>query len=84
MNNLFVISCKVLDNYKIEIQFSDGYSGVCNVKEALWGELFEPLKNLEYFKTAFVSPEMKTVCWPNGADFAPEFLKNLCDELVIV
>ena len=42
----------------------------------LHGEIFEPLKAIEYFKTLRVHPELHTVVWPNGADFAPEFLRS--------
>ncbi|PIV32867.1 MAG: hypothetical protein COS34_10690 [Lysobacterales bacterium CG02_land_8_20_14_3_00_62_12] len=38
-------------------------------------EVFEPLRNAEYFKSFRLHPELLTVVWPNGADFAPEFLR---------
>jgi hypothetical protein len=40
----------------------------------LWGGVFEPLKDPEFFRRVAVNPETRTVEWPNGADFAPEFL----------
>jgi hypothetical protein len=40
------------------------------------GEVFEPLRDVEYFKTFKLHPELRTVVWPNGADFAPEFLRS--------
>jgi hypothetical protein len=42
--------------------------------EELKGEIFQPLKDVEYFKKFTVHPELHTLAWPNGADFAPEFL----------
>jgi len=39
----------------------------------LWGTVFEPLRDVEYFKRFTVHPELKTLVWPNGAEFAPEF-----------
>jgi len=33
------------------------------------------LKDQEYFKAFMLHPELRTVVWPNGADFAPEFLR---------
>ncbi|NCP15835.1 DUF2442 domain-containing protein, partial [bacterium] len=30
-----------------------------------------------YFAQARLDPDTHTVCWPNGADFAPEFLYEM-------
>jgi hypothetical protein len=37
-----------------------------------WGEVFDPLRDPSYFAQARLTEW--TVEWPNGADFAPEFL----------
>ena len=58
--------------YVLEIEFSDGMKKKVDVGRELKGEVFEPLKDPEYFALAAV--EGGTVAWPNGADFAPEFL----------
>jgi hypothetical protein len=55
------------------LRFSDGTEGEVDLRPELYGEVFEPLKNLDVFKTFFVNPEWGTIAWPNGADFAPEF-----------
>ncbi|MEI7934114.1 MAG: hypothetical protein WCH30_03545 [Chlorobiaceae bacterium] len=39
----------------------------------LYGELFEPLKEKEFFSSFTL--EGRTLSWSNGADFAPEFLR---------
>jgi hypothetical protein len=39
------------------------------------GEVFEPLSDASYFRQFRVHPELGTLVWPNGADFAPEFLR---------
>jgi ribosomal protein L31E len=36
--------------------------------------MFAPLKDPARFKAFRVDPELETVVWENGADFAPEFL----------
>ena len=39
-----------------------------------FGPVFEPLKDPSYFGRLAVNPDLDTIVWPNGADFAPEFL----------
>ncbi len=60
--------------YKVWITFEDGKEGEINLKNKLRGEVFEPLRNQDLFKTARLDRELNTICWQNGADFAPEFL----------
>ncbi len=67
-------SATYLDGYKIEVSFSDGVTGIIDLENELWGEVFEPLKKLEIFKAFKLDPELKTIVWPTGADLAPEFL----------
>ena len=65
---------RYLDRYRIELTYEDGVRGVIDLEGELWGEVFEPLKDPEAFKAFRLDPELQTIVWPNGADFAPEFL----------
>jgi hypothetical protein len=47
------------------------------LRDELFGEVFEPLREMEFFKSFSVSTDLHTVTWPNGADLAPEFLHSL-------
>ena len=69
-----VKAAKYLDAYKIRISFEDGVEGDIDLEKELWGEVFEPLKDLTVFKTFQINAELNTIVWPNGADFAPEYL----------
>jgi len=68
-----VISAKPLDDFKIEVEFSDGTHGVISLKDRLFGPVFEPLKDPDYFEQLTID-EFGVICWPNGADIAPDAL----------
>ena len=67
-----VIGVRVEGPYVLEIVFSDGKGGLIDLSEQIYGEVFEPLRDPDYFRLAGI--EGSTVAWPNGADFSPEFL----------
>jgi len=69
-----VVEVKPLDGYRLWIRFDDGKAGTVDLAAELWGPMFEPLKDTEFFAQASVDPDLETVTWPNGADLAPEFL----------
>lgn len=62
--------------HTIWLRFSDGAEGEVDLSGELYGEIFEPLRAPEYFKSFRVHPELRTLVWANGADFAPEFLRS--------
>jgi hypothetical protein len=69
-----VTDAKYIREFTLYLRFSDGSDGEVDLEHELDGEIFEPLKNIIYFKDFSVNQELHTVVWPNGADFAPEFL----------
>jgi hypothetical protein len=69
-----VVAARHVNDYVIRLRFSDGTEGEVDLRDELYAEVFEPLKDLDVFKTFFVNPEWGTIAWPNGADLAPEFL----------
>ena len=74
---LHIKSAHYITDFKIWVSFDDGTTGEVDLKDSLNGPVFEPLKNVEVFAKVSVDPELETVVWPNGADLAPEFLKEL-------
>ena len=71
MNKVATVSA--LDDYRLEVSFADGVRGVISLKDKLYGPVFEPLKDVPYFKQVRVD-EFGAICWPNGADLAPDAL----------
>lgn len=66
--------------HSLALQFNDGASRQVNLLPELFGPVFEPLRDTEFFSRVVLDPVCGTVVWPNGADFAPEFLRALPDE----
>jgi hypothetical protein len=74
---LHITSAQHISAHKLLISFDDGSSGEVDLSGTLTGPIFEPLKDIGYFSQVSVDPELETITWPNGADLAPEFVKEL-------
>ncbi len=61
-------------DYTVHLHFTDGTEGDADLRDELYGEVFEPLKDPAFFQQFSVHPEFHTLTWPKGADIAPEFL----------
>jgi len=68
-----VIDTKHEHGFVLHIRFSDGSDGAVDLDDELHGEVFDPLNESSYLKQFSIHPELHTITWPNGADFAPEF-----------
>jgi len=69
-----VIEAKHVAAYTLWLRFQDGTQGEVDLGPELAGPVFEALKSVEEFRRFKIHPEFHTLVWPNGADFAPEFL----------
>jgi hypothetical protein len=65
-----------IEKYVNWLKFNDGTEGEVDLKDELWGPVFEPLKDPAQFRKLSVHPELHTIVWENGADFSPEFLHS--------
>ncbi|MCQ2312647.1 MAG: DUF2442 domain-containing protein [Paludibacteraceae bacterium] len=72
---LEVVKAEYLDGYKLRLYFNNGEVLIVDLCSSLVGEVFAPLKNIEYFKRFTI--KFNTIEWENGADFAPEYLYDL-------
>jgi uncharacterized protein DUF2442 len=70
-----VEQAKYISDYKIWLSFNDGTQGEVDLESELYGEIFEALKDVSFFKSFTL--EGHTLSWSNGADFAPEFLHEI-------
>lgn len=68
-----IVKVEVLEGYRLRVIFDDGVAGIVDLSERLFGPVFEPLKDPAYFRQVGID-EFGAVCWPNGADLAPDAL----------
>ena len=71
-----VLEARYVRDYIVWLKFRDGTTGEIDLGPELWGEVFEPLKDVAFFRQFRVDADCETLVWPNGADFAPEFLHD--------
>ena len=69
-----VVEVRYVRDYVLWLCFQDGTCGEVDIEPSFRGPVFEPLRNLDYFRRVRVDPEIGTIVWPNGADVAPETL----------
>ncbi len=74
---LEVIKAEYLDGYRIRLYFNNEEVRVVDLYNSLKGEVFVPLKDIEYFKNFTI--KFNTIEWENGADFAPEYLYDISE-----
>jgi len=74
---LRITEAKVVGPHILSLTFNDGTRKTVDVFPLLDGQVFEPLRNPEFFARAAWDPVSGTVFWPNDADFAPEALNAL-------
>ena len=73
---LRVQSFRIESPYTLRVQFADGTEQVIDFRPVLAGELFGPLRDLQFFNQVRLDPEVHTLVWPNGADFDPATLHD--------
>jgi hypothetical protein len=71
-----ITSARYLGGHSVWLRFSDGLEGTVDLSRELAGEVFEPLRDEAFFARGTLHPELHTLVWPNGADLAPEFLRE--------
>jgi len=75
---IHVVEASYRGGHRVWLKFNDGLEGEVDLSSELWGEVFQPLQYPAYFASFRVDG---TLTWPNGADFAPEFLHDLVRDI---
>ncbi len=60
--------------YKLRVHFDDGTEQLVDFEPVLYGEMYEPLRDRSLFGQVRLDAEIRTLVWPNGADFDPYVL----------
>jgi hypothetical protein len=68
-----VVYVKAGADWTLEVRFSDGVQGTISLADRLFGPVFEPLKDPAFFAQV-TTDSFGAICWPNGADLAPDAL----------
>ena len=55
-------------DYELRIEFTNGVVKNVDLRRELYGRVFEPLRDPEFFRQVRVNEETGTAEWPNGAD----------------
>jgi len=77
----YILDASYLGGYKLKIRFDNDEVRIVDLADHLDGPVFEPLRELPYFKRFTVNHDIDTVVWPNDADFSPDFLYEIGEEL---
>lgn len=64
-----------IKDYILKLYFNNGEIRIADLSASLNGQIFEPLKDLAFFKKFEI--KFNTIEWENGADFAPEYLYEI-------
>jgi hypothetical protein len=70
-----IISARYVDDYRIELTFENGRSGVVDFTKFISkGGAFSPLSDLDFFKRFRVNEELGIITWDGEIDVAPEVI----------
>lgn len=70
-----LIEAKPLDGYTVRVRFEDDTAADVDLSYLPdYGGVFEPLRDVSFFRRLRADSEAGTIVWPNEADIAPETL----------
>ena len=69
-------SFEIVSAYSLRVRFDDDTEQTIDFQPIMAGEIYGPLRDLNLFNQVKIDPEVKTLVWPNGADFDPATLHD--------
>jgi hypothetical protein len=70
-----LVDAKAQEDHRVHVRFDDGLVAEIDLSYLLdYGGVFEPLRDIGYFRQLRADSEAGTIVWPNEADIAPETL----------
>jgi hypothetical protein len=70
-----LIEAVPLEGYAVHLRYADGLAADIDLSYLVGrGEVFEPLRDIEYFRQLRIEEFGVSIEWPNEADIAPETL----------
>lgn len=74
-NTPLLLDAEAGDDHLVRVRFDDGLVAEVDLSYLLsYGGVFEPLRDIAFFRQLRADFEAGTIIWPNDADIAPETL----------
>ena len=71
-----VTSFELVGPYTLRVRFDDSSEQLIDFEPMLVGELYGPLRDPAFFARVRIDADVRTLVWPNGADFDPATLHD--------
>ena len=65
-----VVDARQIHDFVLWLKFSDGTEGELDLRAELDGPIFEPLRNIEFFRQFRIDPDLHTLRGPMSGFFA--------------
>jgi hypothetical protein len=66
---------KIVSGFTVQLIYADGVEREIDLEPYLHGPIFDPIRtDPQLFAAVQIDEVGDTICWPNGADIAPETL----------
>ncbi len=78
-----LVEAEPLDGHRVKLRFADGLAADVDLSHLCEVDgVFEPLRDVDFFRRLEIDEGGNTIKWPNEADIAPETLYDLVQSVV--